>query len=64
MEGSDVSIRCNIRGFPRPEIEFRLNGTAIIPGMGKFKNYMLEFYDQVSTNCNEQRYGQTDVTSA
>ena len=46
-EGSSVSIRCNIRGFPRPSIEFRKGNTRIAPEAGMFdENILLEFYDQ------------------
>ena len=46
-EGSSISIRCNIRGFPRPGIEFRKNDIEITPEIGMFQNILLEFYDQV-----------------
>ena len=46
-EGSSISIRCNIRGFPRPTIEFHKNGDKITPEVGIFLNIFLEFYDQV-----------------
>ena len=39
-----MALRCNVRGFPRPMIEFQLNGTTIKLGVGGFEN---EFYDQV-----------------
>ena len=47
-EGSNVSIRCNVIGFPRPRIEFRKNDIEITPGpeVGTFENILLEFYDQ------------------
>ena len=45
-EGSNVSIRCNIRGFPRPRIKFRKNDVEITPEVGMFENILLEFYDQ------------------
>ena len=59
-EGSDVFLHCSIRGFPRPDIEFQLNGVTIIPGNGNFKNYVLEFYDQVRTNCDNYKYRQIE----
>ena len=46
-EGSNVSVRCEVKGFPRPSVEFQLNGIPIIPGRGAFQNFVLEFYDQV-----------------
>ena len=46
-EGSNISFRCEIKGFPRPSVEFQLNGIPIIPGKGEFQNFVLEFYDQV-----------------
>ena len=46
-EGSDASLRCNVQGFPRPTVQFQLNGVTVIPGSGIFDNYVQEFYDQV-----------------
>ena len=46
-EDSSISIQCNIRGFPRPRIEFHKNGDEITPEVGMFSNIFLEFYDQV-----------------
>ena len=46
-EGSTVSILCEIRGFPRPNVEFRQNDAEITPGIGAFKNVVLELYNQV-----------------
>ena len=46
-EGSDISIRCNIKGFPRPNIEFRKNDAEIASEEGLFQNILIEFYDQV-----------------
>lgn len=45
-EGSTVSLRCEIRGFPRPSIEFRQNDKGITPGSGLFENIFFEFYNQ------------------
>ena len=45
-EGSSVSIRCNVRGFPQPRIKFRKHNIEITPGAGMFENILLEFYDQ------------------
>ena len=46
-EGSNVFLRCYVRGFPRLSVEFRLNGITITPGSGAFENFVQEFYDQV-----------------
>ena len=46
-EGSSIAIRCNIRGFPRPSIEFQQNGIEITPEEGMFKNILQEYFDQV-----------------
>ena len=46
--GSTVSLRCEVRGFPRPRIDFHQNNILIAPGSLGFDNYMLEFYDQVN----------------
>ena len=46
-EGSTVALRCNVLGFPRPMIQFRVNDTLITPKEGDFENFVLEFYDQV-----------------
>ena len=46
-EGSNVSVRCEVKGFPRSSVEFQLNSIPIIPGRGAFQNFVLEFYDQV-----------------
>ena len=47
-EGSMVSLQCEARGFPRPSVEFQLNGIPITPGIGTFQNFVQEFYNQVS----------------
>ena len=47
-EGSTVSLRCEVQGFPRPSVEFQLNSIPITPGRGTFQNFVQEFYDQVS----------------
>ena len=48
-EGQDPTLRCNITGFPRPDIEFRFNDLPITPGMGDFANFIEQtFYDEVS----------------
>ena len=46
-EGTTVSLRCNIRGFPHPSIEFQQNGIEVTPGEGEFENIVLEYYNQV-----------------
>ena len=46
-EHSTVSLRCWIRGFPRPTISFQRNDEPIFPGSPGFDNYELESYDQV-----------------
>lgn len=47
-EGGNISVRCNIRGFPRPSfIIFYQNGIEITPEVGIFENILLEFDDQV-----------------
>ena len=43
-----VSLHCEVQGFPRPSVEFQLNGIPIIPGRGTFQNFVQEFYNQVS----------------
>ena len=50
-EGSMVSLRCEVQGFPRPSVEFQLNGIPITPGIGTFQNFVQEFYNQVSIIC-------------
>ena len=45
-EGGSISIRCNIRGFPRPSVKFSKNNVEVTPGEGMFQNIQLEFYDQ------------------
>ena len=47
LEGGTVAVRCNVQGFPRPYIEFRLNDEVIYPGMTEFYNFAVEYYDQV-----------------
>ena len=43
-----MSLRCHIRGFPRPTIRFEVNGTAITPGEGNYENFVVqEYYNQV-----------------
>ena len=49
-QGSNVALRCNIQGFPRPRITFKLDNEIIIPGTRNFGEYVLEFYDQVRTS--------------
>ena len=49
-EGSSVSIRCNVRGFPHPRIDFHKNNIEITPEAGMFENILLEFYDQARNN--------------
>ena len=46
-EGATVALRCNIQGFPRPEIQFRLNDEIITQKEGDFETFTIEFYDQV-----------------
>jgi hypothetical protein len=43
LEGSTVSLECEIRGFPRPRVDFRHNG---IIATSAFENILLEFYNQ------------------
>ena len=44
-EGSTVSLKCEIRGFPRPSVDFRQNGMNVT---STFENAQLEFYNQAS----------------
>ena len=46
-EGSTVSIRCHVGGFPRPNIDFRRNDIIIDPRSPGFDNYMMDFFDEV-----------------
>ena len=46
--GSNVSLRCYTNGFPRPNIEFLQDNVRIIPGEGEFKNFVQEYFDEVS----------------
>ena len=46
-EGSTVSLRCNVQGFPRPSVNFQRNDIDIVP---ESENYELEYYDQVIVN--------------
>ena len=50
-EGSAASLRCNVRGFPRPRIEFQQDGIEIIPGAELHNNILMEFYDQAGPQC-------------
>ena len=45
-EGGIMSIRCNTRGFPRPNIEFRKNNIKINPEDEMFENVLHESCDQ------------------
>ena len=48
MEDRNVSMRCVINGFPRPNITFQVNGSDITPGNGIYEDFVVqEFYDQV-----------------
>ena len=52
-EGQYVTLRCNITGFPRPEIQFYFNDVPITPGMGDFANFIEQrFYDEVSLKAS------------
>ena len=55
-KGNIVFLRCYVRGFPRPSVEFRLNGITITPGSGAFENFVQESYDQVIILCVYQVY--------
>ena len=46
-EGSTVSVKCEIRGFPRSSVDFRQNGMNVT---STFENVQLEFYNQASIN--------------
>ena len=48
-QGQDLTLRCNIRGFPRPTVTFSFGGTPITPGEGIYNGYIERtFYDEVS----------------
>ena len=50
--GSTVSFRCGVAGFPRPDIEFLRNGFVIItPQQKQFENFLWKYYNEVCKNC-------------
>ena len=52
-EGQNVTLHCNITGFPRPSIQFRFNDLPITPGVGCFANFIEQpFYDEVSLKAS------------
>ncbi len=47
-QGTDLTLRCNINGFPRPTVTFSFDGNAITPGEGIYDGYIERtFYDEV-----------------
>ena len=51
-EGNNLSLRCEVRGFPRPSVAFQQDGVTVTPGMGAFKTFEQEFYDQVTMHMS------------
>ena len=49
-KGQNITLRCNVSGFPRPYVQFEFNDKPITPGQGIYANFIEQtFYDEVST---------------
>ena len=51
LNASEVTITCNVNGFPRPNVMFRRGVTPITPGVDPFSHYRALFTDQVNYVC-------------
>ena len=47
LSGSDVTLTCNIVGFPRPTIVFRKGTDVIVPGQSGFERVTNTSFNQV-----------------